>query len=400
MTSYRNSDPHPQIMQGSPPSLSPPFLEWDRAPWNRWTFQHVREVLPTAEVWRGSGPVRNFARAEHDLDQLAVTSSEGKPTTLAGLLDETYTDAFLVIKNGKIAYERYFNGMNERSLHLAQSVTKSFTSAVVGILVSRGVMNTMALVTDYLPELKDTAYKGATLQHILDMTSGVHFSEDYTDLYSEMGQLDVASGWKPVPPGADPNFQWPPHVFEQVKNLKQLDYEHGTKFTYRSIETDVLAFCMERATGRRLPQLMSEELWQKLGMEESANLTVDPAGYAVASGGLNATLRDYGRFGQMLLEGGAGIVPPAWIETSRDGNHALFGAPYTFSLPEGAYHNQFWIENPRSRSVLARGVFGQMIFVDWESQLVAVKLSTWPDFLNTAYSIATTAAIHKIAAAL
>ena len=400
MRSYLNSDAHLPIMQGAPPALIPPRADWDRSPWNRWAFQHVREILPTAEIWRGHGLPRVLAHDGQDLDILAVTGVMGEAATLAKLLDDTYTDGFLVLRRGAIVYERYFNGMNERTLHLSQSVAKSFTAVVAGILAGRGLLDMAAPVTAYVPELNGTAYRGATLQHILDMTSGVHFSEDYNDLYSEMGQLDVASGWKPVPSGTDPGFRWPHHVFEQILGLGALDRRHGDRFAYRSIETDVLAFCLERASGKRLPQLLSEELWQKMGMEESANITVDAAGYGLASGGLNACLRDYARFGQLYLEHGGGIVPAEWIAATRNGNHAIFGEPYTYSLPEGAYKNQWWIEDPRSRAIMARGVFGQMIHVNWDTGMVVVKLSSWPDFLSVPFNLATLGAVHAIAAAL
>lgn len=398
MPSYKNSDSPLPIMLGSPPSLVPPRMDWDRPPWNRWSFQHVREILPTADVWRGTGPMRHLPRAERDLDGLPVTGVDGEATTLAGLLDDTYTDGFLIIKNGAIAFERYFNGMTERTLHLSQSVAKSFTAGVAGILAGRGAIDVAAPVTHYLPELEGTAYRGASLQHVLDMVSGVRFSEDYTNPYSDIGKSDVASGWKPVPPESDPGFRWPRHMFELILSLGDSERRHGELFAYRSIETDVLAFCMERATGKRLPQLLSEEIWQKAGMEESANMTVDPAGYALADGGLNACLRDYGRFGLAYLEGT--LIPPQWVEATRSGNHAIFREPYNHSLPEGAYKNQWWIENPRSRAIYARGVFGQMIYVNWDYNMVAVKLSSWPDFLNTGFNIATQAALHKIAGAL
>ena len=398
MSSYRNSDRHLPIMQGSPPALIPSRMEWDRPPWNRWSFQNVRQMMPTAEVWRGQGPVRILPRDDRDLDGLPVAAPDGGSTTLAGLLDETYTDGFLVIRNGTIVYERYFNGMDWRTLHLSQSVGKSVAAGVAGILASRGVIDVNALVTHYLPELDDTAYRGATLQHVLDMTSGVHFDESYTDPYSDVGQMDVASGWKPIPPDTKPGFRWPHHIFEQILGLGTVDRPHGQLFAYRSIETDVLTFCMERASGRRLPQLLSEEIWQHAGMEENACWTVDPAGYALACGGFNATLRDYGRYGLLYLEGR--IVPPDWVSTTRQGNHAIFGEPYTISLPEGAYKNQWWIEDPRGKAIMARGVFGQLIYVNWDHNMVAVKLSSWPEFLNTSYNIATLAAIHSIAGAL
>ena len=408
MTSYRNSDPRPPIMAGSPPSLIVPRMDWDRPPWNRWAFQHVREFLPTAEVWRGRGRVRalkpgalrKLARKERDLDGLDVAGANGVRTTLARLLDDTYADGFLVIKRGVIAYERYFNGMGERTLHLSQSVAKSVTGGVFGALLAKKLIDPAALITEYLPELDDTAYRGALVQHILDMTSGVHFDETYTNPYSDVGQSDVASGWKPAPPDSAPDFRWPKHMFEQILGLGNLDRRHGESFAYRSIETDVLGFCLERAGGARLAELISREIWQKIGAEESACLSLDPAGYGLASGGFNATLRDYGRFGLLYLENGGGILPTEWVEATRNGNHAIFGEPYTQSLPEGAYKNQWWIEDAKSRSIMARGVFGQLIYVNWDHEMVVVKLSSWPDFINTNFNIVTLKAIHRIAEAL
>jgi CubicO group peptidase (beta-lactamase class C family) len=383
-------------MQGSPPLLVPPRLDWDRAPWNRWSFQHVRDMVPTAEVWRGTGKIHEFPRREKALGTLRVTGLDGQLSTLDHLLDNTYTDGFLVLKNGAIVTELYFNGMEQRTLHLSQSVAKSVTSAVAGILIARGLIDLAALVTHYLPELENTAWRGATVQQVLDMTTGVTFSEEYADPYSEMGQLDVAAGWKLPPPGSDPAFSWPSTVWNLILSCKRSDGPHGAEFHYRSIETDVLAFVMERVTGKRLPQLVSEELWQKIGAEESGSFTVDSAGYALADGGFNATLRDYGRFGQMLLVGGNGVVPAAWIEATRNGNHGMFGEPYATLMPGGAYHNMFWIENEASRNLMAQGVFGQFIYVDFTNQMVVVKLSTWPDFIIPEMVIATRNAVRLI----
>jgi CubicO group peptidase (beta-lactamase class C family) len=385
MSSYLNSGARLPIMEGAPPSLVPPKADWDRPPWNRWAFQHIREILPTAEVWRGAGP---------------PSALEARPIDfgpeLEAHLDRTYTDGFLVLHRGAIVCERYFNGMDARTLHLSQSVAKSVTATVAGILAGRGLLDPAAHATAYLLELEDTAWRGATLQQVLDMTTGVRFSEDYSDPRSDVGQCDVASGWKPAPADTDSSFRWPRHMFELILGLGELERRHGDLFAYRSVETDVLAFCMERATGKRLPQLVSEELWQKIGADESACFTVDAAGYALAEGGFNATLRDYARFGQLWLDGGGGIIPPAWIEATRTGNHAIFGEPYTHTLPEGAYRNQFWIEDPRSRAVMARGVFGQLIYINWDYGMVAVKLSSWPDFLSTQFSNETLAMLHRI----
>jgi CubicO group peptidase (beta-lactamase class C family) len=381
---------------------------WDRAPHNRWSFQHVAEILPTAEISRGPGPVSQLQRIPEKLDALSVIGLDGSATTLADFLFQSFTDGMLVLRSGAIVYEGYFGWtdyqryrtqMDAGTPHLSQSVAKSFTGMLAGILAGRGTIVTGALVTDILPELASTAYRGATIQHLLDMTSGVRFNEDYTDPFSHMARLDAASGWKPVPAGSDP-ADWPRSVFELILGLSESEAAHGERFAYRSIETDVLAFVLERATGKRLPQLLSEELWQPLGMEQNGSMTVDPTGYALADGGLNACLRDYGRFGQMILDGGAGVVPASWIEATRMGNHATFGTPYTAVLPEGAYRNQFWIEDQRSRNLMARGVFGQLIHIDFERQIVVVKLSSWPHFVNPGWTRATIAVAHRIGEAL
>jgi CubicO group peptidase (beta-lactamase class C family) len=387
-------------MQGAPPALVPPRMDWDRPPWNRWSFQHVREIIPTVEVYRGRGPVRALPREGRDLGEINVTSVNGGETTLSHLLDETYTDGFIVLHRGAIVYEQYFNGMDERTLHLSQSVAKSVTGTVAGILVGKGVLDVDASVSRYLPELESTGWKGATLQQVLDMTTGIKFSEDYTDPYSDIGQVDVACGWKPVPPGADPTFRWPQHMWELITRLKDMTRDHGTQFEYRSIETDVLAFAMERTTGKRLAQLVSEELWQKMGAERNACFTVDPAGYAIADGGFNACLRDYARFGQLWLEGGGDIIPKQWIDATRSGVHGRFTGRYALSLPDGAYRNQFWITDSQGRNLMARGVFGQWVYVDYDHDMVIVKLSSWPDFVDPKLEKATFAAGKVIVTAL
>ena len=377
-----------------------PKADWDRPPWNRWAFQHIREILPTAEVWRGSGPVHVLPHEKIDLDRLQVNSVSGGQVSLATFLDETFTDGLVVLKDGVIAYERYFNGMGERSLHLSQSVAKSFIGMLFGIFAGRGQIDLTAPLSHYLPELESTGWHGSSVQQVLNMTSGTKFDETYTDPYSDVGQTDVASGWKPVPVDADPNFKWPTDIWNQIVELKNTTRLHGAGFEYRSIETDVLAFCLERVSGKRLPQILSEEIWQKLGMEESANFTVDPAGYALASGGLNATLRDYARFGQMVLQNGAGIVPDSFVTVTRSGDHQIFPAPYNVALPQGAYKNQFWIEDRSEEAIMCRGVFGQLIYISWKYSMVLVKLSSWPDFLNVKFTMATLAAVHRIGAAL
>lgn len=389
------------IMQGTPPppEWRVPAAVWDRAPWNRWTFHHVREMAPTTEVWRGDGPVAELPRAEEDIAGIAFETVAGTTSTIAEMLRDTYTDGFLVLLGGRIVHESYHGTMRPRDLHLSQSVAKSVTALACGALIGEGLLNPAAPITDILPELAVTAWKGATLQQVLDMTSGVRFGEAYDDPASDIGKLDVAAGWKPVPPG-----DWPHSVWDLILTMAHAEAEHGTRFEYRSIETDVLAHAMERAAGQRLAEIVSTRLWQRIGAEESASFTVDRAGYALACGGFNATLRDYARLGLLLMEEGraqgAQVVPKAWIDDIFTGDHGLFNDLGRVNLPNGRYRNQFWIEEDGRETVLAKGIFGQLIMADREAGLLAVKLSAWPDSLNPEFDQNTRRAIRAVQAAL
>lgn len=410
MTSYRNADPRPPIMAGSPvpPEWRVPRADWDRPPWNRWAFQHVREFLPTAEVSRGDGAVSALPEAHTDIGGIEFDAVDGSRMSVDQMLEATYTDGFIVIHAGQIVHESYFNAMTPQTLHLSQSVAKSVVGTVAGILIGRGLLDPQAPVTDYLADLETTAWRGAKLQHVLDMTSGVAFGEEYTSPMSDIGQTDVASGWKPAPPDmssdAPAGFTWPACVWDQILRLTVQEAEHGARFKYRSIETDVLAFCMERVSGRRLADLVGTELWAPMGAEENACFTVDSAGYALADGGFNACLRDYARLGLVYLNdghwNGRQIVPAEWVADIRRGGHGLFNNEARTFLPNGQYHNQFWIEDADRESFLAQGVFGQMIYVSPEKEMVVAKLSTWPDFVNRDYTRNTLRAIDAISKAL
>jgi CubicO group peptidase (beta-lactamase class C family) len=404
--SYKNSETPPPIMQGFPSDnfMRIPRMDWDRPPWNRWTFQHINEFMPTARVWRGSGPARALPRQEEMITDISFTLSNGQQQTIAGFLDDTYTDAMLVMCDGKIVHESYHNAMRPETPHLMQSVSKSITATVTGILIDRGQIDPAATVVTYLPEIADTAWRDATIQQVMDMTSGVQYSEEYTRLDSDVGKTDVASGWRPIAPDADPDIVWPETIWDQILTLKTCDANHGERFLYRSIETDLLAHVMIKVTGLPLHELISKELWQPMRAEEDGFFTVDPNGYGLASGGFNGCLRDFGRFGQLYLDDGIvdgkRILPSAWITDVRRGPHGLFSDDRRRILPNGCYRNQFWIEDMTTEAFMCLGVFGQLIYIAPAYNMVVVKLSTWPDFLDDTFKMDTQLAIHAIAAAL
>lgn len=386
-----NVTPRNPLVPGAPVI---PRHEWDYPPHHRWTFQHIREMTATAQIWRGPGPVLPLPINLVDIDGVTFETG-GRVRTVGDFLDGSFTDGFLVLSRGAVVAERYMNGMKPHGCHLAMSVTKSIIATVAGILVHRGLIDPAAPVTAYLPEFETTAYRGATVQQVLDMTTGVVFDESYGTPGSHMQKLDQACGWKPMT-----RPDWPQTMWELVLTLTEQERPHGELFRYRSIETDVLGFVMERASGLPLAELVSTELWAPIGAEEDAYITVDHAGFALADGGFNATLRDYARFALLHLRGGKlngrQIVPAAWIEETRRGDHDKYQGVYREVLPRGAYHNQFWIEDPDRRAYMARGIFGQYLYIDPEADFAAVKLSTWPEFVSAERSIEALAAIRAI----
>jgi CubicO group peptidase (beta-lactamase class C family) len=360
---------------------------------HRWTFQHIREMTPTAQVWRGPGPVMPLPQKKQELGSVAF-ECDGRTMTFDNFLDNSATDGVLVLHRGAIVCERYFNGMVPHGQHLSMSMAKSMVGMLAGILVGKGLLDTSAPVTSYLPELARTAYSGATVQHVLDMTTGVVFDESYTTQGSHMVKLGYACGWS-----VNDNPDWPRTVWELILTLTEQDRPHGALFQYRSIETDVLGFLLERVTATPLSELVSREIWAPMGAEEDGYFTVDYGGFALADGGFCATLRDYGRFAQLVIDGGR-IVPTSWIEKTRNGNCELFQGIYREALPRGAYHNKWWIEDPKRRAMLARGIFGQMIYIDPEAEYAFVKLSTWPEVSSIPRAREAIAAAHAIRSAL
>ena len=371
-----------------------PRNTWDQAPWNRWSFQHIEDFLMTTQVKAPdtalSLPSEHLALGEKKLSSIGNKKFDH-------FLEDSYTDGMLIFHRGSVVYERYLNNMNEATLHLSQSMSKSVVSAITGVLCQKGDFSTTAKLTDYLPELEETAYKGATIEHVLNMASGVKYDETYINEKSDIAITEYAAGWKPAPAGLDV----PETVFDQIKSLKNLEAEHGSRWLYRSIETDVLGHCLERKTGIKLAELLSQHIWQPMGASHTARFTVDKSGYATADGGLTATLRDYARFGLLYLHEGknlAGeqVIPRDWVNETRQGNHQHFAQTGSIGLPDGAYRNQFWIEDSTERALMCVGIFGQLIYIHPESEFLFVKLSSWPTALDPKLKIETIAAIHDI----
>ncbi|OBF92617.1 hydrolase [Mycobacterium sp. 852002-51163_SCH5372311] len=354
---------------------------WLSAPYSHWSFQHVADFVPTAVISRGTGPVATLPAASAEPAEVRVTSTDGVATTVGAVMTATATDGWAVAYRGSIVAEEYLDGMQAQTRHLMFSVSKSLVAAVVGALHGAGELELDAPVTAYVPALANCGYAGATVRHLLDMRSGIAFSEDYGDPAAEIHLLDQSIGWAPK---SSPDG--PATLRDFLLTLRQKS-SHGGPFEYRSCETDVLGWICEVAGAQRMPELMSELLWSRLGAECDATIGVDTEGTGLFDGGISACLTDMVRFGSLFLCDGASltgqqVMPSAWIADTLgggpDSRRAFAASPDDTEMPGGMYRNQMWFPYPGSNVVLCLGMCGQMIYVNRSAELVAAKLSTQP----------------------
>lgn len=378
------------------------IANWQQAANVQWSFQHVAELFPTAPISRGSGPVAELHPMDNppDVGRIDVLSPYFGWTTLGEVIATTWTDGWIALRDGKVVAQEYPPGMAPQTPHLLMSVSKSLVGCVVAALADQGVLDVEQQVVHYVPALLGSGYHGATLRNLLDMRSGVRFSEEYLDPDAEVRILEESIGWAPRRDPATPAT-----MYGFLATLQQAG-PHGGVFEYRSCETDVLGWVCEAATGVRTPKLISDLLWSHLGAEYDASISVDSEGTGMFDGGISSTLRDLARFGAMLLREGASltgeqVVPESWIEDSYvggpDSREAFAASPGDNRMPGGMYRNQFWLPYSDRNVLLCLGIHGQMVYVNPAAQLVCAKLSSWPTPQDAASLFATLAAFDALA---
>jgi CubicO group peptidase (beta-lactamase class C family) len=351
-----------------------------RFPQWRWSFSHWRELLPSAAVSRGTGPVAPLARAERDdLDAVTfVPLGATTPRSWADSLAANYTDGIVVLHRGRIVYERYFGALTAERPHIAFSVTKSFIGTLAAMLVAEGKLDETAPVSRYLPELALSGFGDATVGQVLDMTTALDFSENYVGGSDSFLAFARAAGVFQRP-AADTG---PSSVVQFLPTIARKG-RHGEAFTYRSPNTEVLGWLIARVTGQRPEVVLQERIWSRLGAESAAFIALDPSGAAVSSGGFNCQLRDLARFGEMIrLQGrynGQQIVPAAVIADIRKGGSPAAFVPAGYqTLPGWSYRKQWWISHDDHGAFMARGIHGQAIYIDPQAEMVIARFASHP----------------------
>jgi CubicO group peptidase (beta-lactamase class C family) len=303
-------------------------------------FSHMDSMFLSKPVSRGDGPV----------SELVIGQPLKLPDTFETWAIERAVTGVVVLKDGLLRHEAYYLGTGPDDLRISWSVAKSYLSALLGVLLQEGAIDSLTdPVTQYAPALAGSAYDGATIEDVLQMESGVRFNEDYLDFWSDINKMGrvLALG----------------HSMDGfAAGLTEQERAPGTAWQYVSIDTHVLSMVIRGATGRNIPDLLSEHIITPLGLEQSPYYVTDGQGVAFVLGGLNLSTRDYARFGQMILQngrsGGRQIVPAAWIAQST--------RPSAKTAPGNTqYGYQWWIPpDAAPGEFLARGVYGQYIYIN------------------------------------
>ena len=386
-----------------PPGKTDPAADignWRLHPYSRWGFQHVRELVPTAslpaaprrapsETRRGEGSIELFSiRCESRFGTIG----------LGDLLSRAHCDGFIVLHRGKPAGQWCAPWFNPANPHILFSVSKSLTGLLVGILAGNGLLDPRKPVSHYVSGLQHGVYGECSLRDLLDMTVALNFEEEYVDPYSEYVRYRIATGWNAV----DQRAQGP-GLESFLKSLQGTGEPHGERFLYRSPNSDMLGLVVQEASGIPFAQVFSDLLWQPMSATTDGYVTLDSRGLARAAGGICITLADLAGVGQLLLQRGAKgnhqVVAESWVDdTWSAGNRdAWLKGNYQHKLPDGRYRNQWYQMGDADDCLHARGIHGQLLYINPAREVVIARVSSQPDPLDDVMTSDMIRAFHGIA---
>lgn len=353
---------------------------WRSAAHSRWAFRNIDQLLPTAAIRNDGAAVRSLPEARRGFDDFRLAAPDGETLGLDQFLRQTHTDGFVVLADGRRVLEWYDEGMAVDTRHILMSATKSMVGLLCGVLAELRLLDPEAQLTHYLPELRSSGYQGASVRHLMDMRAQPQLDG------ADLRRYTASTNWDPMPPGADSGGM---HAFFAALPLRQGG--HGGPFRYISANTDLLGWILERVTGRTLAELLGDLLWSPMGAQYPAEITLDRDGGARATGGMCATLRDFARVGQLLLDDGASgsvqVLPPSWVDdiAQHGDREAWARGEFAAGFPGMAMHYRsgWYVIDDAPQLLFAMGIHGQHLFVDRTHRLVIAKLSAQPQALDT-----------------
>ncbi|HEV2539658.1 MAG TPA: serine hydrolase domain-containing protein [Frateuria sp.] len=320
-------------------------------------FPRMYELFPSDRAAHGA--------QVHALPQGRPLAVAGRDASawLAGYMDRYHIAGVMVLEDGRVRLQRYAKGFGPDRRWTSFSVAKSVTSTLLGIALQQGYIHSMGdTLGSYIPELRGSAYADVTVQQLLTMTSGVRWNEDYADARSDVAQMYLGAC-------ADGRA----HVLSYLMKMPR-QWPAGTHWNYNTAETDLLGILVQRATHRSLAAYLSQTLWQPYGMAADAYWIKDECdGSDTGGSGLSATLGDYARLGQFMLDGGRiggkPVIAQAWLQGAV---HRQTGV----DEPGRGYGYLWWTDTDGSYAAI--GIFGQMVYVDPARKLVIAQVAAWP----------------------
>lgn len=350
---------------------------WRQPGHGRWAFHHVREIIPSEAITCAADSAPLAREANAAVAGLTVSGLNGADWPLQRWLDESSSDALLVAHRGRLVHEWYIDAAIEVNPHIVFSVSKSMTATLAGVLVEQGLLDPARPVTDYIPELAGSGYADASLQQVMDMEVSIDFEEDYLATSGLFVEYRTATAWHPCAVDEiDSNL----HDF--LCRIGRGKGEHGARYVYKSPNSDLLGWVLERVSGERLANLFSRCLWQPMGAEANAYITVDRKGNPRTAGGICVRPRDLLRFAELVRSRGKAngrqVIPASWIEDCSDG-----GSLETWQAGEsakdfeaGSYRNKWYQTGNQHRAMLAIGIHSQYIYINPVTEVTIVKLSS------------------------
>ncbi|PIE96080.1 6-aminohexanoate hydrolase [Bacillus fungorum] len=359
---------------------------WLDDPYLRWSYTHMKEFTLVNEVNNNPDQVSHFSTALQNLDDFAVQRRFGNTTPLKKLLDDNKTDAFVVVHNGQLVYERYFNGYNESEPHGMASLAKVFTGAMIQSLAEENRIDLEKTADTYIKELNNTPFGKATLQQLMDMQVSAQYPThgyEHPALENQDAQLYLASNILP----RGKNYDGPMKIYDMLREAEETA-PPGSAFSYNNGSAETLAWVIRTITGKSLAENVSERIWSQIGMEENAYYVTDETKIEQASAGLNATARDMARFGQLLLNNGdyngKQILPSSIIESIKNVQEGELAVGPGASI---SYHNQWWIPHNEQGAFEVLGSYGQTLYIDPKANMVIVHFSSNATPSNEIHSV-------------
>jgi CubicO group peptidase (beta-lactamase class C family) len=371
--------------QNPPVSEQANRSNWRSTPFSRWAFRNIRDLFPVADIGNAASNPMALPARPLTFEPFRLASGSGSSMSLEEVLRATATDGFVILFGGRLVYEFYDHGTFVPTPHIMMSASKSVVGLIAGILQGNGDLDVDAPVSHYVPEVAATAYRGATVRHLLDMRAGIVLDERQLRAYA------VATNWEPL--ALDEPLISLHTFFENLSAAGQKP--HGGPFSYVSANTDLLGWVIERATGNKFTSLAAELLWKPMGAEHAACITVDRDGAPRCTGGLCVTTRDFARIGQLMVmngsRGGIEVVPSGWIDDIADRGDREAWQQGEFAASFGgrnmSYRSGWYVINDEPKTLFAMGIHGQNLFVDRHNRIVIAKLSSQNapiDYLATA----------------